>query len=205
MGYLASLLWLLILVASTAYVLLSALSPAELNLEQVDLPTEWYLGNINSVLPLLSLTALVLFLPNGLGLGLALIKKRGRFGGALPLAASTILQSIFSILIAPLLMIYHTRFVLSILAGRDVDWGAQSRAGRIIGWREASSRAAGVTAIGLAWAAAIAVLAPAFVFWMTPVFAGLLLAIPIVKYSSSTDLGHSLRRRGILLLSLIHI
>ena len=199
MGYLASLLWLLILVASTAYVLLSALSPAELNLEQVDLPTEWYLGNINSVLPLLSLTALVLFLPNGLGLGLALIKKRGRFGGALPLAASTILQSIFSILIAPLLMIYHTRFVLSILAGRDVDWGAQSRAGRIIGWREASSRAAGVTAIGLAWAAAIAVLAPAFVFWMTPVFAGLLLAIPIVKYSSSTDLGHSLRRRSILL------
>ena len=96
-------------------------------------------------------------------------------------------------------MIYHTRFVLSIIAGRDVDWGAQSRAGRIIGWREASSRAAGVTAIGLAWAAAIAVLAPAFVFWMTPVFAGLLLAIPIVKYSSSTDLGHSLRRRGILL------
>ena len=199
MGYLASVLWLLILSASTAYVLVPALSADPLVSQQGAWFGGWSMDGVNSLLPLLQLTVVVLFLPKVLGLVLALLRRRAEFGGAIALLGSVTLEVLFSVLIAPLMMMYHTSFVLGILAGRDVEWDPQARVGRDIAWSEAWRRTAGVTALGTGWAALTIYASPMFFAWLSPIFAGLLLAAPIVRLSSSARLGRSLRRHDILL------
>lgn len=198
MGYLASVLWLLILLGSTAYVLLPALSTDPLVTERGVRFGGWSMHGVSSLLPLLQLTVVVLFLPKVLGLILALLRRRAEFGGALALLGSVTLEVLFSVLIAPLMMMYHTSFVLAIVAGRDVEWDPQARVGRDIAWPEAWRRTVGVTALGTAWAGLTIYASPMFFAWLSPIFAGLVLAAPIVRWSSSARLGRVLRRRDIL-------
>ncbi len=199
MGYVASVLWLLLLLASTAYVLVPGLSATPLLGETEVRGLAGPLSGTGALVPLLALTAVVLFLPKALGVILALARRRPAFGGALPLVASAVLEGVFSILIAPLMMMYHTAFVLGILAGRDVQWGAQARTGRDIPWREAAARTGTVTAVGAAWAGLTLAESPPFFLWLAPIFIGLVLAAPLVRSTSRARWGQALRSRGILL------
>lgn len=199
MGYLASVFWLLLLLASTAYVLVPWLSAAPLFSAQRLMTGVFGSGFTSSLVPLLGLTAILLFLPKLLGLLDALVRRRSGFGGGPALVASAVLETAFSILVAPVLMMYHTSFVLGIVAGRGVDWGTQARGGRSISWAEAWRPTAWITATGLLWMGITVVASPMFAAWLAPIFAGLLLAAPLIYVSSSLELGRGLRRRGILL------
>ena len=198
MGYVSSVLWLLLLLASTAYVLVPALSAGPLLRDGgIGLPGG-RLGGAEELLPLLGLTAVVLFLPKGLGLALALMDRGDEFGGRPALCLSALLEALFSVMVAPLLMIYHAAFVMSILGGRDVAWESQERRGRELGWERVWRHTAGVTALGAVWAGMTFYLSPAFFVWLTPIFTGLLLAAPIVRWTSSARLGRWLQERGVL-------
>lgn len=200
MGYVASVLWLLMLLASTAYVLIPALSANPLFGAGAGGGEGARVGvfRVGGVPSLLILTGIVLFLPKLLGLLLALVRRRREFGGAVRLIVSAFVETLFSILIAPVMMMYHTKFVFDIVSGRTVDWGRQSRASRTVGWSEAIVRTRGITLLGAVWAGATLYASPLFFLWLSPIFAGLLLAAPLVRSSGSTRLGHSLRRGGIL-------
>ncbi|HUA89224.1 MAG TPA: hypothetical protein VL994_07300, partial [Steroidobacteraceae bacterium] len=52
---------------------------------------------------------------------------------------------------------------------------------------------------GIVWAALIAWLAPGFFWWLTPVFVGLLFAIPLTVWTSRASLGRAARARGLFL------
>ena len=199
MGYISSLLWLLILLASTAYVLIPALSAAPLSQAGAGWLTGSPLGSLASLLPLLAVTAVVLFLPKTLGVVLALVRRPKEFGGSVRLVASSMLEAMFAVVVAPVMMMYHARFVLSIVGGRDVDWGAQVREGREVPWGEAWKRTAGVTIVGVGWAGATLYWSPMFFLWLTPIFVGLLASGPLVRWTSSLGLGRWARRRGLLL------
>lgn len=200
MGYLASVLWLLILLASTAYVVMPALSADPIfgggpgGAEGSALA----LFRIGGFPPLLMLTAVVLFLPKLLGLTLAVLRRRAEFGGGVRLVLSAALETLFSILIAPVMMMYHTAFVFGVLSGRNVDWGRQSRVSRGVSWGEALKRTLGMSTVGAVWAVATLYVSPMFFLWLSPIFAGLVLAAPLVRWSSSAALGRSLRQLGIL-------
>ncbi|MGH8230174.1 MAG: glucans biosynthesis glucosyltransferase MdoH, partial [Steroidobacteraceae bacterium] len=67
-------------------------------------------------------TIAILILPKLLGATLALVKpalRRG-FGGTLRLAASLLFEQLFSVLLAPPMMVFHSTFVVSTLAGKPV-------------------------------------------------------------------------------------
>jgi len=182
MGYVASLLWLLLLLASTAYVVAPGLSENPL----VPVAPEWtgMASAWTGVVSLLVATAVILFLPKVLGLALAMLRRRRSFGGVLRLAGGGAVEFTFSVVVAPVMMMYHSAFVLAILFGRTVPWGAQDRDGRSVSWREALVQTASTVVVGLAWAGLTWTVSPLFFAWLTPILLGLVLATPLVRLSS---------------------
>ncbi|HTY94862.1 MAG TPA: glucans biosynthesis glucosyltransferase MdoH [Steroidobacteraceae bacterium] len=150
---------------------------------------------------LLLATIVVLLLPKVLGATLALVNgaRRRAFGGAARLLASLLLEQLFSMLLAPPMMVFHTTFVVTTLAGKPVAWHAQDRGDSGVTFGDALARHRWQIALGIAWGTVILMLAPRFIWWMTPVLAGLLLSAFLTTLSSRVQAGLALRRHGLLL------
>jgi membrane glycosyltransferase len=150
---------------------------------------------------LLLATIVVLLLPKALGATLALMQsaRRRAFGGGPRLLASVLVEQIFSMLLAPPMMVFHTTFVLSTLAGKPVTWNTQDRADRGVTFSEALARHRWQMLLGIAWGTVIVMLAPRFIWWVMPVLAGLVLSAFLTLISSRVDLGVALRNAGLLL------
>ena len=134
MGYVSSLLWLLMLLTSTAYVVLESSQVVLATIVPYDMLATWPLLGARSVLSLLLVTAVILFVPKLLALGLALARHRRSFGGAGRLVVSALVEMVFAVVSAPLMMMYHCRSVLSVLTGHTVQWGVQRRHGMDVPW-----------------------------------------------------------------------
>jgi membrane glycosyltransferase len=205
MGYLSSVLWLLMLLSATAWVLLAAPTGEATSatppwwLSSLEGGTGWTLPTFASVVPLLAWTAVLLFLPKTLTVGLAFLRGGGEFGTRWRLALSAFLEALFAIILAPVMMMIHTRFVTSILVGRDVSWDPQERDARMVAWSEACRRTLGILVAGTTWAGVTLALSPFFFLWLTPIFVGLLTAPLLARWTSSRRLGAWTRRRGLFL------
>lgn len=187
MGYVSSFLWLLILLLGSAYVLLPG----------------WYGPTVAGGLPpvqgsLLIGTAVVLFLPKVMGVTLALLRERKSFGGVTGLMAGALLETAFSVLLAPVMMLFHARFVAEIVLGRTVEWGEQNRDAAGLTWRRSVAVGAVPAVAGVVWGGTTLLVSPSFFVWMSPIFVGLILAIPLVRWTSSASLGAWTRRKGLL-------
>jgi membrane glycosyltransferase len=150
---------------------------------------------------LLLATIVVLLLPKALGATLAFMNgpRRRAYGGGPRLLLSLLLEQIFSMLLAPTMMVFHSTFVITTLAGKPVTWNAQDRGDRGVTFSEALRRHLWQMLLGIIWGAVILMLAPRFIWWMMPVLAGLLLSAFVTVLSSRADVGIALRRHGLLL------
>ncbi len=108
-----------------------------------------------------------------------------RYGGRLRFAAGALTETLFSILLAPVVAFRVTLFMIGLLFGRSVIWGAQHRDAYALGWADAVRGLWMQTAFGLALGAGIALAAPAALPWAAPVLAGLTLAIPFAVLTAS--------------------
>ncbi len=150
-------------------------------------------------LTMLATTLLMLFAPRLLGLLLAMIQRPRAFGGRLRLLFSASLEALAGIVLAPLMMIFHARFALEIFSGSSAGWSSPPRGERGVRWPEAIKRTGFAAAIGLAWVVAAAVLTPQYLWWMSPVWLGLLVSPIVVRLSGSTAMGRALKRWGLVL------
>ena len=201
MGHLASVLWLLMLLAATGYVALAEAGRGGA-LTRPDPPFSSWAGSLaGPPFSLLAVTAVLLFLPKALALLVALLRARKRHGGSWRLGASWLLEVLFSVILAPLMMLYHTRFIGSILLGRDVRWDGRTRGGGEVAWRRAAREGWWITGAGVAWAAVTISASTGFFLWLTPIFAGLLLAPPLVRWTGSRRLGRLARKAGLWLVA----
>jgi membrane glycosyltransferase len=143
----------------------------------------------------------VLFLPKVLALvDLALDRERRQaFGGLGRTAASTVAETIFSTLHAPLQMLWHLRFVVTIIMGMGVSWGPQKRTADGTAWAFAMQRHWGHALTGLAWGGLIWWLDPSTFWWFVPVFTGMVLSIPFSVFTSRSSLGARARSWGLFL------
>ncbi len=184
MGYVSSLLWLAFLVVSSAdmaikhrFALLSAL------------PGDPISRSGGAVGLLLIGTLTLLFVPKLLALVYSLPHAK-RFGGVIPLVASTTVETILSTLIAPVLMIYYSVFVVLIAAGSQVKWGSQNRSDdKGIGLIESIRIFWIAPALGLAAVAALVIHAPHEIPILSPILAGWILAPVIASLTSQPGLG----------------
>jgi membrane glycosyltransferase len=190
MGYVSSLLWLLILAAGTVYVALPGLHGPSLDISPIGTP----IG-----VSLLVVTAGVLFVPKLLGVVHGIVAERARFGGAARLLGSATLETAFSVLLAPVMMLYHTRFVMDIVLGRSVEWDPHPRDRVSRSWRDAVREAALPTAVGVSWGGATLAVSPLFFLWMSPIFLGLLLSVPLLRWTGSARSGGLAEALGMLL------
>ena len=202
LSYVASPLWLLELLLSSSVIILQALHGHQYFVPgSHGLFPNWPHYHDGEIAALLTLTGVVLFLPKVLATVLALRDPalRRSFGGALRLGVSVLLEQTFSILLAPAMMLFHTAFVITILAGRSVGWHAQERGDRGVGLLEALRRHAGHLLIGVVWGLLILKLAPRYTGWLAPVLLGMVLSVPLTMLTSSASIGRWLRRRRLLL------
>jgi membrane glycosyltransferase len=125
--------------------------------------------------------------------------RRNLFGGMARATAGVVGETIFSTLHAPLLMLWHTRFVATNLLGTNVGWATQKRSADGTTWLYALQRNWGHTLIGILWGAFMWQLNPTLFWWFTPVLAGLILSIPLSVLTSRRSLGAPARRLGLFL------
>jgi membrane glycosyltransferase len=107
---------------------------------------------------------------------------------------------VFSALLAPIRMLFHTQFVLAALTGWRIHWKSPPREDAETTWREALGRHGMHTMVGAAWAAGMYWLAPSYVWWFSPIVGALLVSVPISVYSSRISLGRRLRRGKLFLI-----
>jgi membrane glycosyltransferase len=147
-------------------------------------------------------TALLLLGPRVLGLiaTLADRDRRRSHGGVLRVTTSWIAELMLGSLLAPLLMVHHARILLSILIGRAVKWGTQSRRAR--GKLRTIARSElPQTVIGVLAAAGLWQFAPHLLLWTVSVWGPLVLSIPIAMLVSSEAAGLAFQRAGLLLVT----
>jgi membrane glycosyltransferase len=125
--------------------------------------------------------------------------RRKAFGGLARSAAGVVGETIFSTLHAPLLMLWHTRFVITNVLGISVAWATQKRAADGTDWLYAAQRHWGHTLIGVLWGVFMWRLDPTLFWWFTPVLAGMALSIPLSVLTSRRSLGAHARRLGFFL------
>ncbi|HEY4416883.1 MAG TPA: glucans biosynthesis glucosyltransferase MdoH [Verrucomicrobiae bacterium] len=144
---------------------------------------------------------IVLMLPKLLSLiDLALDwPRRQAFGGLRRATIGVIGETIFSTLHAPLLMLWHTRFVLTNLAGISVGWATQKRGADGTSWLYATQRHWGHTLIGIIWGVGMWRLETSLFWWFTPVLSGMVFSIPLSVLTSRRRFGLRARKWRIFL------
>ena len=141
----------------------------------------WPIIDPGAALRLFLATLIVVLLPKGLGLVLAWKKARRQHDpiGAIRVTVGVAIETVFSILIAPILMVTQTVGAIEILAGRDSGWKAQKRRDGALTFDDAMYFARWQTGIGLAASVIAWTVSPGLLAWMAPVLLGLLLAGPV--------------------------
>ena len=141
----------------------------------------WPIIDPGAALRLFLATLVVVLLPKGLGLILAW--KQARYErdllGALRVTTEVVIETVFSMLIAPILMVTQTIGATEILAGRDSGWQPQQRNDGALAFTDAMWFARWHTAVGVVVAVIVWFVSPGLLAWMAPVVLGLLLAGPV--------------------------
>jgi membrane glycosyltransferase len=202
MAYATSPIWFSVLLLSSFVTCKEALEGYEyFERGTYSLFPTWPEYRTGEIAMLLTITIVVLLLPKVLGALLVLFNRTQRkaFGGTGRILGSVLLEQLFSMLLAPAMMVFHSTFVVRTLFGHVVRWDAQPRDDRGISFREAFARMKWHIALGVVWGAVILAFAPAFIWWMAPVLAGLLAGVPLTMLTSRSDLGHKARKIGLFL------
>jgi membrane glycosyltransferase len=203
MGYVASPLWLLFLLLSSINVFGVIASGGFTALPEAYTSIFGYTIEVPEALTLFAFTMLLLFLPKALSVIVTLRDREltAAFGGPPRLAASALLEAAASVLIAPVNMLFNSKFVLFTLLGQGVSWITQRRGLDEDGtdWREAILTHAWHTAIGLVWGVSAFILVPQFFWWLSPVLAGLVSSIPLSIFLSKAGFGRGAERLGLFL------
>jgi membrane glycosyltransferase len=200
-SYITAPMWLLFLLIGILISLQSQFIPPDYFPRGATLFPQWPMQDPVRAAYVFGGTMALLVMPKLFGWFGMLVHRRDRLGmgGALRGLVSVVIEVLVSALIAPVMMLMQSRSVMEILLGRDAGWSAQRRDDGNFARGEFARAYAFPTMLGAALgASAYAVSAP-LLFWMSPVVAGLLLAIPIAALTARSSLGRALRGAGLLL------
>ena len=202
MSYLASPIWLALLLTGLALALQARFIRPEYFTNDFSLFPAWPRFDSERALQLFVITMGVLLLPKVLGTIESLLDRdmRKASGGGLPIVASLFVETLLSALVAPVSMLIQSRHVIEILSGRDSGWKTQRRDDGGISFGEVMRQHWQHVAIGLVMTFAAYVISPAILAWMAPTLVGLVGAAQISWASGSADFGMAFRRLQLLMI-----
>jgi membrane glycosyltransferase len=199
--YFSSLLLLLLLVLMTVHAVVHFFHTVVYFSGERSLFPHWPLQYRQLSIQLLMATALFLLIPKILGVLLVFLSpgKMSRFGGGMRLSVSVVLETVFSILLAPLRMIYHAWYVVLNLLGPKLIWKTQSRRSRKISFAKAF-RAYWPGMLGaFIWSAVAFAVNRTLFWWVSAIVVPLLFAVPISVTFSNPSFGLFFRNHGLFL------
>ncbi|HEY1049924.1 MAG TPA: glucans biosynthesis glucosyltransferase MdoH [Prosthecobacter sp.] len=180
LSYVSSLLWFLFLVLATYL----AATPTAHQEPQAILAERILLG----------VTAMLIFLPKTVILLDEVIT--GRMFKPLRLRlltfVSSLLDTVVFTLMAPVLMVFHARFVIYTVIGKSVSWVTQRRKIEGLNWSEIIWTFASVTLLGVVWAVLGWWVSMAFLKWISPILFSLIVSILVAALVSGSRSGRRL-------------
>lgn len=189
MAYLSAPLWLLYVALGSALWMLDGHVDTSRIFSPLGVASLW------------AATAAMLALPRVLGvLAVFWRGEQGAFGGGAKLIGSSVFEALLSMLQAPLRMAAHSLFTIGALTGWALEWKSPPREATDVSWREAAQRFAPLSLLALVLLATVLALSSSAGWWLMPMGAPLLLAIPFTVLSSRSALGAKLRTNGWLLI-----
>lgn len=192
MAYASSPLWL-------AFLMFGAAIGVEAGPPVRDLMEKPDPDALATIVSIAMITTTLLFGPKLLGAAHILIRPdlRRAYGGAARVIGGTGLEMVMSALLAPVLMMAHSRTVFEILRGKDSGWNVQTRDADGLSLQEAAQWCGWQTA-----AAAVFIIACAAWWWVPaagwPILLSLLIAAPLTSITAQADFGAIARRLGFL-------
>src|SRR5947208_5997118 len=125
---------------------------------------------------------------------LAKPELRRAFGGAARFAAGLLIETVFFLLLSPILWFCHSLFLTGLLFGRATGWTGQTRDDHSVPLRLAARNLWPATVTGLATLGVLAATVPAAIPYACLIAAGPALAIPFAVLTASPALGRGLLR-----------
>lgn len=200
MSYLSAPLWFMFLVLCTALQAVHALMEPQYFLQPRQLFPVWPQWRPELAIGLFSTTLVLLFLPKLLSIILIWAKGSKEYGGPIRLLLSMLAEMLFSILLAPVRMLFHTVFVVSAFLGWSVQWNSPQRDDDATPWSEAMVRHGPQLMLGVVWASGVAWLDLRFLWWLSPIVFSLILSPVVSVLSSRRTLGLASKRAKLFLI-----
>jgi len=123
--------------------------------------------------------------------------KRLAFGGVLRVITGFVTEIVFSTLLAPVVALAHTRFLLGLPFGRAAVWSVQRRTGHRVSLAEGFERLWLQTLFGISAVLWLGLAAPAALIGFFPFLLGSILAVPIATITAEPRLGLMHSRVGL--------
>ncbi len=200
MSYLSAPLWFMFLALSTALQVVHTLMEPQYFLQPRQLFPVWPQWRPELAIALFSTTLVLLFLPKLLSVVLICAKGAREYGGAIRLFISMLLEMLFSVLLAPVRMLFHTVFVVSAFLGWAVQWNSPQRDDDATPWSESLVRHGPQMLLGLVWAGGMAWLDLRFLWWLSPIVFSLILSPFVSVFSSRANIGLACKRASLFLI-----
>jgi membrane glycosyltransferase len=124
-------------------------------------------------------------------------KERFSFGGTGRFLASAAIETVFSLLLAPIMWFGHTLFLARLPFSRKVAWAAQMRDDHVVPLGLACRALWPHTLVGVGAILILAPTHPAVIPYALPLAAGLALSIPLAVITARPSVGAALMRLGI--------
>jgi membrane glycosyltransferase len=124
-------------------------------------------------------------------------KARYRYGGGPLFLVNVAVETVFFLMLSPIMWFAHTAFLVRLLSGAGVGWGGQTRDDHAVPLSLAVARLWPQTALGWACIAALAVWAPVAIPYVLLIAGGLALAVPLCVVTANRAVGATLVRAGI--------
>ncbi|HEX2019568.1 MAG TPA: glucans biosynthesis glucosyltransferase MdoH [Aurantimonas sp.] len=119
------------------------------------------------------------------------------YGGPGRFLASALVEIPMSMLMAPIVAVYVTLFLIGLPFGRSVTWSGQNRDRLGVGWLSALRAMWPQTLLGLGLAAVLYAADPVALLWGVPFVAGLCLSVPFTVVTASAAFGKMVARAGL--------
>jgi membrane glycosyltransferase len=122
---------------------------------------------------------------------------RRAFGGTARFLASVASETIFFIMLSPIMWFGHTVFLTGLLFGHKIGWGGAARDDHAVPWSHALARLWPQTLLGLGSIGVLAATHPAAIPYALFIAGGLALAVPLAVVTSVPSVGMVLARIGL--------
>jgi membrane glycosyltransferase len=119
------------------------------------------------------------------------------FGGGLRFLAGVVVETIFTLMLLPIMWFGHTMFLIRLLAGRKVGWTAQARDDHRVPWAIAARALWPQTALGWAVLLLLGATVPTAIPYALFIAGGLALSIPLAILTTMPAAGPTMVRTGL--------